>query len=182
VRAELNLADRDYAVVTLHRPSNVDERDTLARIIHALTKISEQLPVIFPVHPRTRRNLLEFGLAENIERGSARLRLIEPLSYLDFLKLYSGAHLVLTDSGGVQEETTALGIPCLTLRENTERPITVTLGTNQIVGTDPEKITRAAAYALAQPHGVNATRERRLPPLWDGHTADRILNEMINAN
>lgn len=181
VRAELGVADRDYAVVTLHRPSNVDVRETLARIIHALEKISERLPVIFPVHPRTRRRLAEFGLPANVEGGTTPLRLIEPLGYLDFLHLFSGARLVLTDSGGIQEETTALGISCLTLRENTERPITVTLGTNQIVGTDPEKITRAATDALNQPPCQVVTSEQRIPPLWDGHTAGRILDELMKA-
>ena len=174
VRQQLGVADRDYAVLTLHRPSNVDDRDTLIRILGALEEIGSRLPIIFPVHPRTRKMMTELGLDRHM--GSDRgLRLIEPLGYLDFLRLYSGARLVLTDSGGIQEETTVLGIPCLTLRENTERPITVEMGTNTIVGTDPQKITTGAFAALAD----NGKRHHRVPPLWDGHTADRILDELL---
>src|SRR6185295_11165282 len=139
----------------------------------ALDQISRRLPVIFPVHPRTRKALSEFGLMERIER-SPNLRLVEPLGYLDFLRLYSGARLVLTDSGGIQEETTALGIPCLTLRENTERPVTVELGTNTIVGTDPARIMMAASDVL---NGASK-REARVPPLWDGHASERILDAL----
>ena len=175
VREDLGLTGSDYAVLTLHRPSNVDDPRTFRRILDALEQISRRLPLIFPVHPRTRARLAEFNFADRIERATD-LRLIEPLGYLDFLRLYSGARLVLTDSGGIQEETTALGIPCLTLRENTERPITVEMGTNTIVGTETEKITQAAFAAL------NAPRDRkpgRVPPLWDGHTADRILDALM---
>ena len=175
VREELGLAGRDYAVLTLHRPSNVDDVDVLGRILSAVERIAERLPVVFPAHPRTLKNLDEFGLAERLERG-ARVRLIEPLGYLDFLRLYSGARLVLTDSGGIQEETTALGIPCLTLRENTERPVTVELGTNVLVGTDPERIVCSALDAL---DGRPSDRTPRVPPLWDGKTADRILDALL---
>jgi len=174
VREELGVKGIDYAVVTLHRPSNVDEAATLAGILDALAELSRRLPVIFPVHPRTRRNLQEFGLREKIESRAPQLRLVEPLGYLDFLRLYSGARLVLTDSGGLQEETTALNIPCLTLRENTERPITVTLGTNRIVGADRERIVSEAFAALDSP-------PRSVPPLWDGQAADRILNALLAA-
>ena len=174
VRQQLGVADQDYAVLTLHRPSNVDDRDTLKRILGALEEIGRRVPIIFPVHPRTRKMMTELGLARQMEADRG-LRLIEPLGYLDFLRLYSGARLVLTDSGGIQEETTVLGIPCLTLRENTERPITVEMGTNTIVGTDPQKITTAAFAALAD----NGSRNHRVPPLWDGHTADRILDELL---
>ena len=174
VRQQLGVAEQDYAVLTLHRPSNVDDRDTLIRILGALEEIGSRLPIIFPVHPRTRKMMTELGLARQMESDRG-LRLIEPLGYLDFLRLYSGARLVLTDSGGIQEETTVLGIPCLTLRENTERPITVEMGTNTIVGTDPQKITTAAFAALAD----NGKRSHRVPPLWDGHTADRILDELL---
>jgi UDP-N-acetylglucosamine 2-epimerase (non-hydrolysing) len=176
VREELEVAGMDYAVVTLHRPSNVDEPEVLGRILSALARIGERLPVVFPIHPRTRKNLAEFGLLDKLERGS-RVRLTEPLGYLDFLHLYSGARLVLTDSGGIQEETTALGIPCLTLRENTERPVTVELGTNRVVGTDPEKITGEAWEALARDRGGAP----RVPPLWDGHAAERILDALLEA-
>jgi UDP-N-acetylglucosamine 2-epimerase (non-hydrolysing) len=177
VREDLNVAGRDYAVLTLHRPSNVDDPATFRRIFAALDEISLRLPIIFPVHPRTRTRISEFGLTDLVEHAS-NLRLIEPLGYLDFLRLYSGARLVLTDSGGIQEETTALGIPCLTLRENTERPITVELGTNVVVGTNTEKITKAAQLALdASPK----TRAPRTLPLWDGRTADRILDALIEG-
>ena len=172
VRQDLGIADRDYAVLTLHRPSNVDDRETLKRILGALEAIGKRVPIIFPVHPRTRKMMTELGLEAASDSG---LRLIEPLGYLDFLRLYSGARLVLTDSGGIQEETTVLGIPCVTLRENTERPITVEMGTNTIVGTDPQKITKAAFAAIDQ----GAPHSHRIPPLWDGHTADRILDSLL---
>jgi len=175
IREQLGLADKSYAVLTLHRPANVDEPKTFRRILAALTRIAERIPIVFPVHPRTRLTISELGLAAQVNaiRG---LRLLEPLGYLDFLALFSGAKLVLTDSGGLQEETTALGIPCLTLRETTERPITVELGTNAIVGSDPKRITAAASAALSKSFSET---NRRLPPLWDGHTADRILNSLL---
>lgn len=175
VREDLGIAGTDYAALTLHRPSNVDDKETFARILDALEEISRRLPVIFPVHPRTRARLSEFGFAERIERAKG-LRLIDPLGYLDFLRLYSGARLVLTDSGGIQEETTALGIPCLTLRENTERPITVELGTNRIVGTDTAKITKAAFASLDAPR--DESQPARVPPLWDGRAAGRICDAL----
>jgi UDP-N-acetylglucosamine 2-epimerase (non-hydrolysing) len=175
VREDLGLTGRDYATLTLHRPSNVDDRATFTRILEALEQIGARVPIIFPAHPRTRERIEEFGFADRIKRN-ANLRLIEPLGYLDFLRLYSGARLVLTDSGGIQEETTVLSIPCLTLRENTERPITVEMGTNKIVGTDTDRITQAAFAALdAPPKRARA----RMPPLWDGHTADRILEALL---
>lgn len=176
IREELGLSDKDYAVVTLHRPANVDTPDTFARILGALETIGHRLPVVFPVHPRTRKTISELGFAKRVA-DSKSLRLIEPLGYLDFLRLYSGARLVLTDSGGIQEETTVLGIPCLTLRENTERPVTITLGTNKIVGTDPEQIVRVAMAALDEgPRGSGAPHS--IPALWDGHTAGRILDAL----
>jgi UDP-N-acetylglucosamine 2-epimerase (non-hydrolysing) len=173
VREELGVAGSDYAVVTLHRPSNVDEPSVLRGILSALTRISKQLPVVFPIHPRTRKNLEEFGLLGASVEG---VRFVEPLGYLDFLRLYSGARLVLTDSGGIQEETTALGVPCLTLRENTERPVTVELGTNRVVGTEPARIVAEAEAVLSQDRSSKAPR---LPPLWDGHTAGRILDALL---
>lgn len=172
-KEELGVAEADYAVLTLHRPANVDERETFARILTALEAITQKLPVIFPVHPRTRKTIAELGLTDRVA-AMGNLRLIEPLGYLDFLSLYSGARLVLTDSGGIQEETTALGIPCLTLRENTERPITVELGSNVVVGTDTTRIITAATAAL---NGA-AKRTTRQPPLWDGRTSERILDAL----
>ena len=172
-RENLGLTDKDYAVLTLHRPSNVDEKEVFSRLLDALIAIGERLPVIFPVHPRTRGNIEKFGFAARV--AASNLKLVEPLGYLDFMNLYSAARLVLTDSGGLQEETTALGIPCLTLRENTERPITIELGTNRLVGTDTEKIRRAAFEILES----SARRETKIPPLWDGHAAERICEALL---
>jgi UDP-N-acetylglucosamine 2-epimerase (non-hydrolysing) len=177
VREDLGVAGADYAVVTLHRPSNVDDPEKLCGILSALGRLGERLPVVFPAHPRTRKNMLEFGLLEAVERGG-RVRLVEPLGYLDFLRLYSGARLVLTDSGGLQEETTALGIPCLTLRENTERPVTVELGTNRVVGSDPARILGEGVAAL---DAAGEARPPRVPPLWDGKAAGRILDALLEA-
>ena len=172
-RESLKLDGQDYAVLTLHRPSNVDDRDVFSRLLDALVSISGKLPVIFPVHPRTRGNIEKFGFATRV--AASNIRLIEPLGYLDFMNLYSGARLVLTDSGGLQEETTALGIPCLTLRENTERPITIELGTNRLVGTDAEKIKQAAFEILEN----SAPKAAKIPPLWDGHAAERICDALL---
>ncbi|HST53279.1 MAG TPA: UDP-N-acetylglucosamine 2-epimerase (non-hydrolyzing) [Pyrinomonadaceae bacterium] len=175
IREELNVDGRDYCVVTLHRPSNVDDAATLGGILSALAALAARLPVVFPAHPRTRKMLAEFGLGREVERVGG-LVLTEPLGYLDFLRLYGGARLVLTDSGGIQEETTALGIPCLTLRENTERPVTVESGTNRVVGTDPARIVAEAESVLTRPQVKNEAP--RVPPLWDGKTADRILDAL----
>lgn len=163
VLARLGLAEKSYALVTLHRPSNVDSAERLGAMIALLRRIRESLPVVFPAHPRTRANLEKFGI------GSDGLILTPPLGYLDFLKLMSSARLVLTDSGGIQEETTILQVPCLTLRENTERPVTIEMGTNRLVGTDPETIAVAAREALEAPAGPSRT-----PELWDGRAAARI--------
>lgn len=173
VRNELGVAGADYAVLTLHRPSNVDNETTFGQILSALETIAQTVPVIFPVHPRTRKTIAELGLSERVAAIKS-LRLIDPLGYLDFLSLYSNACLVLTDSGGIQEETTALGIPCLTLRENTERPITVELGTNVVVGTDTTRIVTAARAAL----NGSAKRSTQPVPLWDGHASERILDAL----
>ena len=174
VVTELGLTDREYGVLTLHRPSNVDDSSAFARILEALEDISNRLTIVFPVHPRTRKTIEALGFSERIARAPG-LRLIEPLGYIDFLSLNSKARLVLTDSGGIQEETTVLGIPCVTLRETTERPITVEMGTNVVVGTDPLKITEAAFAALDRARSEN----HKVPPLWDGHTAERILAALI---
>jgi UDP-N-acetylglucosamine 2-epimerase (non-hydrolysing) len=171
IPAKIGVAPGEYAVVTLHRPSNVDEPATLARLLGALAEIAAELPVVFPVHPRTRARLAEPGLAG----AAAKLRTIEPLGYLDFMSLTSAARLVLTDSGGLQEETTALGIPCLTLRENTERPITVDEGTNVVVGTDPLKILSEARRALS-----GDGKRGRCPPLWDGKAGERVAEALVS--
>jgi UDP-N-acetylglucosamine 2-epimerase (non-hydrolysing) len=160
--------DRDYILVTLHRPSNVDEPEHLRRIVGVLADLAREVPVVFPVHPRTRAR---------IEQIPSELHLVEPLGYLEFLALQSKAKLVITDSGGVQEETTYLGVPCLTARENTERPITVTCGTNILVGRDVERL-RSEARAIL---GGNAKRGS-VPELWDGRAAERIAQILLQLS
>jgi UDP-N-acetylglucosamine 2-epimerase (non-hydrolysing) len=170
----------EHAVLTLHRPSNVDDRDTLSRILDALTAVSHNIPIVFPVHPRTKKQIELFGLDDNIifhdlnSENKVKLEravnCIESLGYLDFLKLLANAKFVLTDSGGIQEETTILGIPCLTLRDNTERPVTVHEGTNQLVGTDREKIIAESVNILNRRNNNAVT-----PRLWDGKAAQRIV-------
>lgn len=176
VREDMDLTGKNYAVLTLHRPSNVDEKEVFTGLLGALLAISERLPIVFPAHPRTLARIEEFGLAERV--ASSNIKLIEPLGYLDFMRLYSGARLVLTDSGGLQEETTALGIPCLTLRENTERPITIEMGTNVLVGTDPARIRQTAFDILDD---TEFGRNAKIPPLWDGKAAERICDELIRS-
>ncbi len=161
-----------YAVLTLHRQGLVDNPQQFVRVWNVLEAIASEIPIIFPVHPRTRRRLEAAALVphRNGSRSGKGIRMIAPLSYLQFLALQRRAVMVMTDSGGVQEETTVLGVPCLTLRENTERPITVTQGTNRIVGLDPERIRAGALSLLARP-----SRAQRIPPLWDGHASERIV-------
>ncbi|MBL0276930.1 MAG: UDP-N-acetylglucosamine 2-epimerase (non-hydrolyzing) [Anaeromyxobacter sp.] len=166
--ARLGLEPGGYAVLTLHRPSNVDDPATLSGLLDALEVIQRRLPIVFPVHPRTRKRLAESGLAGRVE-AMAGLRLCDPLGYLEFLGLTSQARLVLTDSGGLQEETTALGIPCFTLRENTERPVTITEGTNTLVGVAPGRIVAEVEAALA-----GRGKAGRVPALWDGQASLRI--------
>lgn len=167
VLEDLGLSGGGYGLVTLHRPATVDDPATLGPLMEALATISAELPLLFPVHPRTRGNLASLGLPES-------LRLIEPTGYLDFIALEAAARLVLTDSGGVQEETTVLGVPCLTLRDSTERPITVSEGTNQVVGRDPARVIAAAREAIAHPPPA------RRPALWDGQAAARIAEALLN--
>jgi UDP-N-acetylglucosamine 2-epimerase (non-hydrolysing) len=161
-----------FGVLTLHRPSNVDSTQKLAELLGAIDQIAAQIPVIFPVHPRTRQHLTQAGIETH-----PQLKLIPPLGYLDFLCLLSKATLVLSDSGGIQEETTALGVPCLTLRENTERPITISEGTNLLIGTDPAKILAAAQQILA-----GKGKPGRIPPFWDGHAAERIVEILLRKS
>jgi UDP-N-acetylglucosamine 2-epimerase (non-hydrolysing) len=170
---KLCLNENDFAALTLHRPSNVDDKVVFSRIIDALEIIQKDMPVIFPIHPRTKQNLKSFNLEKRLERLS-NLRLIEPLGYLDFLKIMSCAKLVLTDSGGIQEETTILKVPCLTLRENTERPVTVKSGLNIIVGTNPQKIIKAYKDIISV-----KTKRTSIPPFWDGYAAQRIVKVIL---
>ena len=165
---DLGLEPGAYAAMTLHRPSNVDDPVVLARLLDAIEVIQQDLPIIFPIHPRTRNNLAASELGARVE-GMTNLRLIDPAGYLDFLKLTSSAKLVLTDSGGIQEETTILGVPCLTLRENTERPSTAEVGSNRIVGTDTARILAAYREVIG-----GGGRQPQIPPLWDGQAAQRI--------
>jgi len=164
----LSLKPREYIAMTMHRPANVDNADILRSIITVIKEISERLPVIFPCHPRTQKRIEEFGLAG---AGDDQFRIVEPLGYLDFLHLQAQSYMVLTDSGGIQEETTYLQIPCITMRENTERPATVDVGTNIIAGVDPQRILEAAMKTLD-----GEGKQGAIPELWDGKTAVRIVD------
>ncbi len=179
--ARLGLADRGYALATLHRPSNVDTRESLARTLEALVRVSRHVPVVFPMHPRTRARLDLFGLRGRLEQPHAKVTVVDPVGYLDCVALQDGAALVLTDSGGIQEETTFLGVPCLTMRDTTERPVTITHGTNRLVGTEPDVVYRAARDVLEAERSQDSTAPvfvRQVPELWDGHTADRIVDSL----
>lgn len=168
---KLHLTGEKYAVATLHRPSNVDSEKNLRKLVKTLQKAGGKLPIILPIHPRTRKNLEKWAIS------TKNLQIIQPLGYLDFLKLISHSTVVLTDSGGIQEETTILGVPCLTLRTNTERPVTVKQGTNQIVGTDEKKILIALAKILT-------SKPKKLSPLkyWDGKAAERIVKIILKMS
>lgn len=157
-----------YALVTLHRPANVDDGATLKGILESLLEVNRDLAVVFPAHPRTRQRIAEFGL------NAGQLRVLDPLPYVDFLGLQSRATVVITDSGGIQEETTYLGVPCLTVRENTERPITVSMGTNVLVGRDREKLRTELSRVLA-----GKAKKGVVPPLWDGHAGERIADVLV---
>jgi UDP-N-acetylglucosamine 2-epimerase (non-hydrolysing) len=184
----IGINNGEYGIVTLHRPSNVDKRENLHNILEALNEIAKGLPLIFPVHPRTMERITDFGMDYLVQvrqpnsyrndNNYNRLKgiiSIDPLGYLDFLKLMKDTKIVFTDSGGIQEETTVLGIPCITLRDNTERPVTISSGTNVLVGADKEKIIREARKRL------NSYRpEYSIPPLWDGKAAERIVDIIIN--
>lgn len=165
---QLGLTPGGYGLVTLHRPANVDSPEALAPLVGALAKVAEELPLILPAHPRAASALRELVATD-------RIRLIPPAGYLDFVALQAGARIVLTDSGGVQEETTALGVPCVTLRDNTERPITVSEGTNILAGLDPARIVEIAQRVLAAPPAP------RRPALWDGHAGERIAEVLLGG-
>ena len=164
--ADLELTAGAYAVVTLHRPSNVDGETQLKALIGALKAVAARLPVLFPIHPRTRSRLAEYGI-----EVPAGVRLVPPLGYLEFLGVMAGCKFMLTDSGGIQEETTALGVPCLTLRDNTERPITIDEGTNTLLGSDAASILPAVEQILAM-----GGKAGRVPDLWDGRAAERVAD------
>jgi UDP-N-acetylglucosamine 2-epimerase (non-hydrolysing) len=158
-----------YALVTLHRPANVDDSVTLKGILESLLEVNRDLAVVFPAHPRTRKRIADFGL------DAGQLRVLAPLPYVDFLGLQSRATVVITDSGGIQEETTYLGVPCLTVRENTERPITVSIGTNVLVGRDREKLRGELSRVLG-----GKAKKGAVPPLWDGHAGERIADILVS--
>ena len=166
---KLGLKQGGYVSLTLHRPSNVDNIENFRQILAALEVIQREIPIVFPIHPRTRKMITELGLSDYVD-SLKNLILSDPLGYFDFGKLISASRFVLTDSGGIQEETTVYGIPCITLRENTERPITVWEGTNELAGCDTQKIV-----ALARDIMDGRWKKGRIPELWDGHAAERII-------
>jgi UDP-N-acetylglucosamine 2-epimerase (non-hydrolysing) len=168
---ELSLTGGEFGLVTLHRPSNVDHPETFERIVEALLAIGEKCRLVFPVHPRTRKMMEREGM----KIPESRMKMIDPVGYLDFLKLMKHARIVLTDSGGIQEETTVLGVPCITIRENTERPITIEVGTNVLAGTDKERIMAEGLKALSGDAGDHA-----VPELWDGRASERIVGVLEN--
>jgi UDP-N-acetylglucosamine 2-epimerase (non-hydrolysing) len=170
VKSARNGLPERYALVTLHRPSNVDDGETLRSILKSLLEVSRGMAVIFPAHPRTRQRIAEFGL------NADQLRVLEPLPYIEFVALQRGATVVITDSGGIQEETTFLGVPCLTLRNNTERPVTVSLGTNVLVGQDAQKLRSELSRILD-----GKAKKGTVPPLWDGHAGERIADVVTGA-
>ncbi|MFH1860441.1 MAG: UDP-N-acetylglucosamine 2-epimerase (non-hydrolyzing) [bacterium] len=170
---ELGVEDRNYCLLTLHRPSNVDNQDGLKNILGAIDEIQRDMLVIFPVHPRTRTRMDEFGMRDWIDQMKG-LKLIHPVSYLEFLGLMNKAQFVLTDSGGIQEETTVLGIPCLTLRENTERPVTVEVGTNMVIGTEQKRIIEESKKLIN-----GCKKGGTIPEYWDGKAAERIVRILL---
>jgi UDP-N-acetylglucosamine 2-epimerase (non-hydrolysing) len=161
----------EYTLLTFHRPSNVDTKHSLSRLVDMLNRLAAKTKLVFPVHPRTRKNLEEFELLSTLDKS---ILLLDPIGYLDFLALTRSAKLVITDSGGIQEETTFLGVQCITVRNNTERPVTVTVGTNQLIGTDLTEVEKAAEEVLA-----GNIKEGKIPEFWDGHTAERIADIVL---
>ncbi len=173
ITKKLGLKDKAYAVLTLHRPSNVDNKEILSRLLNCFDKIPKKIKIVWPIHPRTRNNLEQFGLKTKVE-NMKNILLTEPLSYLNFLSLISHSAFVLTDSGGIQEETTFLKIPCITLRENTERPSTITIGSNVLVGNDEKVILKQINNILG-----GTKKDSLIPPLWDGQTSERIIRCLL---
>ena len=174
---QLKLDKKKYAVITLHRPSNVDSKNGLETIVAAFEEIQKSLKLVFPIHPRTRKNIERYGLQSRVSAMN-NLVLLEPVGYLDFLKLMANSAVTITDSGGIQEETTILGVPCLTLRENTERPVTITEGTNRLVKLTTQDILNA--YEVIKNKGFDVSG--RIPPLWDGQAAKRISELLVKLN
>ncbi|MBV7338405.1 UDP-N-acetylglucosamine 2-epimerase (non-hydrolyzing) [Chloroflexi bacterium TSY] len=172
---KLGMKPKGYALLTLHRASNVDQQETFGGIIDALIDIATDVPIVFPIHPRTKNRIEEFGLAEKIA-AVQNIVLIDPQGYLSFLDLMMHAQLVLTDSGGIQEETTILSVPCLTIRPNTERPITIHQGTNILVGADPERIRSETRKIIK-----GQVKPQQIPERWDGHAAPRIVNAILRS-
>jgi UDP-N-acetylglucosamine 2-epimerase (non-hydrolysing) len=170
VLARFEVEPKNFALMTLHRPANVDKPDVLAGLLAGLAEIQQRIPILFPAHPRTIKQIRQYGFEESLAAMS-NLRVTEPLPYLEFLNLMANARMVLTDSGGIQEETTILGVPCLTLRENTERPVTVVEGTNSVVGSDPQKMLDECLLILK-----GQSQEGKIPELWDGQAARRIVD------
>lgn len=177
ILTKLGVQKKGYALVTLHRPSNVDQKDTLSNFVSILKKASSKLPIIWPVHPRSQNRAKEFGLWKTLNEVD-NLFLLEPVGYLDNVNLMNNARFVLTDSGGIQEETTALGVPCLTARENTERPITISEGTNKLVGTNADIIIKEIKKYLQ--NGARGKEKISKPLYWDGHTASRIVDAIAS--
>jgi len=171
---KLNLTAREYTLMTFHRPSNVDTRSSLTQLVEMLNHLTQKSKLVFPVHPRTRKNLEEFDLMSKL---SGEIQTLDPIGYIDFLALTRSANLLITDSGGIQEETTYLGVQCITVRNNTERPITVTTGTNQLIGTDLGMVEEAAIDVLD-----GNIKKGQIPEKWDGHTAERIVDIIENSN
>jgi UDP-N-acetylglucosamine 2-epimerase (non-hydrolysing) len=168
---DLQLERNKYILVTLHRPSNVDSSEFLTELISTLNNLGRKEKIVFPVHPRTKKNLSELGLEENL---SENVLLTDPIGYIDFLTLIKNAGLVITDSGGIQEETTFLGVQCITVRDNTERPVTVEIGTNQLIGTDLKKVEEAAGKIIS-----GEKKCGKIPELWDGKAAERIVQILL---
>ena len=173
---QFGLRPYEYATITLHRPSNVDDPEILKNILEAFSRIAQEVPLVFPLHPRTKKNAEAFGLSHYFSNtiGNGRICVTEPMGYLEFLSLNMHAKMVLTDSGGLQEETTILGVPCLTIRPNTERPITCEVGTNHMVGNDPQKILEAAGKIICGNHAKGG-----IPEKWDGKAAQRIVEHLL---
>ena len=170
------LEKKEYAVITLHRPSNVDHPEILKGMLRAFQDISKNLRLVIPLHPRTRANIERFGLSDALRTLEENAVVTGPVGYVDMLRLVKDSRMVITDSGGIQEETTYLGVPCITLRANTERPSTVTLGTNTLVGSDTGKLLRAVERVMLDSHARGT-----IPPLWDGHASERIVEHLLRS-